>query len=740
MILNPRPVRVALTVTVTLVALACCPRPVRRPVEVAKPTAVKPAQPAPEPARSWPAGMPETRRQAIVETIHGQQVSDPYRWLELMSDETRAWLAAQDNYGRTKLNQLAGRDLLRARIKELSYVEWTSAPQRRGRRYFFARRHQDKEKTVYYFRQGRQGKDQVLIDPNAMSEDGSVSVRGVKASYDGRRVAYKISRNNADEATLQLMDVATRKVSKVDVIEGAKYATPSWTPKGDGFYYTRLPVDKSIKVSERPGHAAVYFHKLGQDPRQDRLIHPNTGDPRTFIHADLSRDGRFLFLYVFHGWTRTDVYYKDLRRGKQKGFKPFAVGLKAKFGLFAYRGKIYVHTNLDAPRWRLYAVDPRKVERKDWQEIVAEDPEAVLEDVAVRGKHLALSYLRRASTVLKIARLDGKPVREIELPGIGTASGLVGNPKDDEAYYTFQSFTRPRTVYRTSVRRGGSTLYFETKVPVDPKPFVVEQVSYPSKDGTKISMFIIRRKDAPKDGSAALMLYGYGGFNISLTPVFRGDYFAWLEQGASLAIPNLRGGGEYGEAWHQAGMRSRKQNVFDDFIAAAEYLIGQGYTRADRLAIRGGSNGGLLVGAAMTQRPELFRAVACHVPLLDMVRYHLFGSGKTWISEYGSADDPALFKALHAYSPYHRIMDAAAYPALLMLTADSDDRVDPMHARKFVAAIQHANRSEHPIWLRVETKSGHGGGDMIKKKVEARTDEYAFLLHELGITPKKAGR
>ncbi|MCB9555132.1 MAG: S9 family peptidase [Deltaproteobacteria bacterium] len=708
---------------ITVLLIAACAQPQVRP-QPRQPLGAAAAKSSP--LHPWPS----TAREPVVDVLHGQQLTDPYRWLEEDSPRTKAWLAAQDGFARRQLAGLAKRDALKARIAELSYVDQMSAPSRRGKRFFYWRQHADKEKRVYYWRQGADGVERVLLDPNKMSEDGSVAVSGVYPTYDGKTVAYKLNQNAADDATLYVMDVASGQLKRRDVIEGAKYAHPSWTPRGDGFYYTRIPKTGTVAETERPGHAAVYFHKLGTDPASDPLVHEKTGDPRQFIHADLSRDGRYLLLYVYHGWTRTDVYFKDLRR--DKSWRPFRVGVGAKYDVVAHRKMFYVRTDEGAPNWMVFRVDPRKPQREAWTPLIAEQAAAVLESIDVVGGHLSLTYLNKASSLLKLATTSGEITREVALPGIGSSYGLVGDPDDDTAYFSFSSFIQPPTIYRTSVRRGQPTVYAQTQVKIDPQQYGVEQVVYKSRDQTSVTMFVISRKDLKRDGTTPFLLYGYGGFNVSLTPQFRAEFFAWLEQGAAIAIPNLRGGGEYGEKWHQAGMLANKQNVFDDFISAAEYLIAEKYTRADRLAIRGGSNGGLLVGAAMTQRPELFRAVACHVPLLDMLRYHRFGAGKTWISEYGSADNAEQFRTLVAYSPYHRVKPAA-YPALLMLTADSDDRVHPMHARKFTAAIQHATTSGHPVWLRMETNAGHGGGDMIKKTVAARADEFAFLLSQLGL-------
>jgi prolyl oligopeptidase len=678
-------------------------------------------------------GPPTTRREEIREEIFGEMVADPYRWLEdEKSGEVQAWMATQDHHARGVLATLPGRTHLSQRFSELYYVDSVSAPKRRGNRFFYSRRHADKEKRVHYWREGT-GPEEILLDPNTLSEDGSISVGRVVPSWDGLKLAYTLKANNADEAVLYVMDVATGAVSDVDVIEGLKYSTPSWTPEGDGFYYTFLPTDPAISTADRPGYAEIRFHRLGDDPSTDRVVREKTGDPKIFVGCDLSRDGRYLFYYHFHGWASTDIYYRDLQ--DEKGdWQTLVAGTPSQYYVLPWQGHFYIATDEGAPRWRIFKASAQQAERKDWVEIIAEDSNgAVIDSAEIIGGHLVLTILQNAQSDLLIYGLDGMLVRDIELPGIGATYGMTGNPEDDEAYFSFQSFTLPPRIYETSISTGSTTTWAEIAVPIDPEPFVVEQVWYPSKDGTKVSMFIVRSKDAPLDGTTPLLLYGYGGFDVSMRPSFRASIYPWLEAGGSYAVPNLRGGGEYGKEWHEAGMLGNKQNVFDDFIAAAEYLIREGYTQSDRLAIRGGSNGGLLVGAAMTQRPDLYRAVICAVPLLDMVRYHLFGSGKTWITEYGSADDKSQFGFLHAYSPYHRVEGGTAYPALLMLSADSDDRVDPMHARKMTAQIQAATTSPHPALLRIEKNAGHGGGDLVKKYVETDTDVYSFLMNELGV-------
>lgn len=702
-----------------------------------------------------PLAYPKTRAGAERDELHGTLVADPFRWLEDgKSAEVQAWMKSEDELARGALAKLPEREALAARLKQLSYIEALSAPSHRGKRFFYRRRHADREKPIIYWKEGKDGAERVLLDPNTWSADGSVSLGDWRASWDGKLVAYAVRKNNSDEATLHVLDVGSGKVSEVDVIEGAKYAEASWTPRGDGFYYTWLPTDKAIPEPERPGFAEVRFHALGQDPSKDRVVREKTGDPSIFLGASLSRDGHFLVLTVQHGWASSDVFLRDLRPGAkppagtphpkgsehrsaepssagQDAWIPLAVGKGAHYGVEVHADVLYVSTDEGAPRWRVFRVDPERLDRASWREIVAERADGTLDGMSIIGGRLALTYLKNASSVFEIHGLDGKLEREVPLPGIGSIGGPGGRDDEDEAYFSFESFTVPNEVHVTSMKTGETKPYSKVVVPFDPSPFTVEQIFYPSKDGTKISMFLVHRKDLVKDGSARTLLYGYGGFQINETPSFATTIVPWLEHGGVYAVPNLRGGGEYGEEWHKAGMLLQKQNVFDDFAAAAEYLIKAGFTKPEHLVIAGGSNGGLLVGAAITQRPELFAAGLCGVPLLDMVRYHLFGSGKTWKSEYGTSDDSAQFKALYAYSPYHHVEAGKRYPAVLLLSADSDDRVDPLHARKFTAALQAAS-SGGPVLLRVERNAGHGGADLVKAEVQKNADRLAFALAMTG--------
>jgi prolyl oligopeptidase len=672
-----------------------------------------------------------SRRDDIVDDLHGVRVADPYRWLEdETSPEVQAWMDEQDRAARAFLAALPRRDSLESRLKELSYFDALGAPRHRQGRYFWTRKHQDKEKNVVYWRQGDHGETRVLFDPNTWSEDGSTALGAWQPTWDGRFVAYNVNANNSDEAVLHVIDVESGQ-DLPDVIAGTKYAGVSWTPDGSAFYYTWVPpISEKVTVAERPGFAELRLHVLGTDPSTDVVVHPATGDATTFLGGGISRDGRWLLAAISHGWTSTDVFVKDAR--SDGPWLPLIQGTDATYGVSIWNDRFYVHTNEGAPRYRVFAVDPARMAREHWVEIVPES-DATLESVDIVGGHLVLTYLRRAISELEVRTLDGAPVRTIALPGVGSAGGAVGLPDEDTAYIGYSSYAEPSVILKTSIASGVVEEWARVSLPFDPAMIDVEQVRYPSKDGTEITMFVLRRPGAVPTGDHPTILYGYGGFNVSMTPGFSQVWAVWLEQGGVVAIPNLRGGGEYGEGWHRDGMLLKKQNVFDDFLGAARYLIDRGWTSPKHLGIYGGSNGGLLVGAAMTQAPELFAAVVCAVPLLDMVRYHLSGSGRTWISEYGSADDAEQFAAIHAYSPYARVRDGVAYPAMLMLSADHDDRVDPLHARKFTAAVQHATSSDAPVILRIERNAGHTGADMVKKRVEQSADTLAFLAAQLGM-------
>jgi prolyl oligopeptidase len=699
------------------------------------------AKPADEPAitalPSLPLTYPPSRIVAASDIYFGVKVADPYRWLEdLKSPEVQAWIAAQNKLARSYLDALPGRAALKTRYSQLLHIDTISAPSRSGDRYFYMKRKADQEKAVLYWRDVADGSpEHVLIDPNAFIATTNAALGASSTSLDGKLLAYTLRPNNADEATLYVKDVESGKDLPGEVIDGAKYAEPSWLPDSSGFIYTYLPPADPAHPEDRPGLAVVRYHKLGTDPKKDIVIHEKTGDPTKFIGAYVSRDGQWIFFEQENGGNRNDVYYQPLKgqptADLANTWKPIVVGKDFAYSLEPWKGQAYILTNEDAPHYRLFKVGLDDPSRDKWREIIPESPSLVMQGVDVIGGHLVVGGLENVTSRIDIRDLEGKLVRNLQLPGIGTA-GAGGDPDYDELFYDFDNFTTPPEIFKTSVTDPAATVWAKIDFPVDPTPYVVEQKFFASKDGTQVPMFIVHNKNMVLDGSTPFVIYGYGGFDISQLPSFWPGAYPWLEAGGGFAMVNLRGGGEFGEQWHQDGMLLKKQNVFDDCIGAAQYLIQQGYTKPERLGLRGGSNGGLLVGAVLTQRPDLFRAIVCEAPLLDMIRYPLFGSGKTWIPEYGSSDDPDQFKALYAYSPYHHVVPHTAYPSVLMCTPQNDDRVAPMHALKMTAALQAATSSPNPILLRLETQSGHGGGDQVSKTVEYGTDIWGFLIHELG--------
>ncbi|HEX9101632.1 MAG TPA: prolyl oligopeptidase family serine peptidase [Polyangia bacterium] len=668
---------------------------------------------------------PDTKRDAVVDDVHGVKIPDPYRWLEDASKpEVKAWMAAEDRQARGFLAQLPGRDKLLARFKELYYLEAFTPPRRLGDRYFYMRRHKDKEKAVLYWKQGASGEERVLLDPNTLSADGSTSLGVWNPSWDGKTLVYGLKPNNSDETILHVMDVASGKISDVDVIPGGKYAGPSWTPKGDGFFYTWVPpLSDAVTPAERPGFAELRFHALGADPARDEVVHGRTGNPQTVLGGYSSKDGHWLIATIQHGWNASDVYFRDLRKHDDP-WHPFVVGKPFQYGVDVHKDVFYVTTNEEAPRWRVFRVEARHVDRPSWREIVKERKDVVIESANVLGDRLMLRTMHNASSGLEVRDLHGQLAREVPLPGIGTVGAVVGDEDDDEAYFSFESFTTTPRSFKTSMHKGGLELFYKVEVPVDAAPYTVEQVWYPSKDGTRISMFVVRNKAMPKDGSTPFILTGYGGFQVSMTPSFYAGRFAWLEAGGGYAIPNLRGGGEYGEEWHKAGMREHKQNVFDDFAAAAEWLIANKYTRADKLAISGGSNGGLLMGAAITQHPELFRAVICAVPLLDMQRYSKLTAGPSWVAEYGDPDVPEDWAFLKEISAYQLVGPGKKYPPILLTTSARDDRVHPGHARKMAAKLQALGAM---VYFHEPAEGGHAGAADNAHVAYNEALAYAFL-------------
>jgi prolyl oligopeptidase len=730
--------RLSLLLAASVAACAGNPKVAAPPIAAPTPQATAPAA-ALAPARVT------TKRDDIVDTVHGTPVPDPYRWLEQVdSPETQAWMTAEDKRAREAIAQLPGREALAKRLTELTYLDTMGIPQHEGKRFFYSKQFADKEKSIYFVRNG--SAETALLDGNTMSPDGSVSFKEMSPSPDGKLVAWRRHENNADDATLFIRDVATGK-DLADRIPGARYASAQWTPDSKGFYYVVLPIDPSIAPTDLPGKAVVKYHRVGDDPSKDVVILPARGTSSQFLSATPSHDGKWLVATIAYGRRSNDLYFRPLGKKPQAakgddrdpeahGFTKLVAGVDANFDLTPFRGKFYVTSDEGAPRGRVFAVDPARPARDQWQEIVPEpsDPTTTIRSVSVIGGKLVLHLFSNVMSVIEVRGLDGKLVRRVDLPGLGTTSYPSGRPDEDAIYYQFSSPTHFPQIWETSVATGKSKLWQETKPPVDLSPYTTTQVWVESKDRTKIPMFLVHRKDLVKNGQNPVYLYGYGGFNVSYgLPTYTSTAVVWLEKGGVVALPSLRGGGELGEAWHRAGMLDKKQNVFDDFAAAAEYLVREKISSPKKIAISGGSNGGLLVGALMVQRPELFGAVVCSVPLLDMVRYHLHGAGKTWTEEYGSAEDPAQLKTLLAYSPYHHVEQRVAYPPLLMLSADSDDRVDPLHARKFVAMVQWATDRPDSALLRIEGKSGHQGADVRNKTVAKNADTFAWLFATLGM-------
>jgi prolyl oligopeptidase len=684
-----------------------------------------------------PSPYPQTRTEKVVEKIHGVAVADPYRWLEDAGrPEVKAWVKKQNRYTRSLLDRLPGRDQIHDRLSALLDIGTLGTPHPANGRYFYTKREGRQNQPVLYVRQGLTGRDRSLVDPNTLAKDGTVALDWWFPSRDGRLLAYGLSMNGSEQSTLRVRDVATGK-DLPDVIERTRYATVAWLPDATGFYYTRYPTPGTVPKGEENYHHHVYFHSLGHDPGKDALVFGEGRPAEDMPSVALSPDGRWLVVTEDQGWAKSEVFLRDLTL-EQASFVPVAEKVHAVYDVIVRNDRLYVRTNEKAPRYRLFRVDPKKPQRSYWKEVIPEGDD-VLESVAAIGDTLVGAYMHRATSRLRLFDRNGKPLKaEIKLPTLGTVAGLGGAWDGHELFFGFQSFTMAPAVYRMDLparREQRLEKWQQVDATIDSSAYEVEQVKYPSRDGTKITMFLAHKKGAERNGRTPTLLYAYGGFNISLTPMFGASRFLFLERGGLIAIPNLRGGGEYGEAWHQAGMLGKKQNVFDDFLAAAEWLLKEKYTDRAHLAIQGGSNGGLLMGAALTQRPDLFRAVVCQVPLLDMVRYHKFLIARLWIPEYGSADDPAQFKWLYAFSPYHHVKDGTAYPAVLIEAAESDSRVDALHARKMAARLQAATVSERPILLRLETRAGHGQGKPRAKMLDELTDTWSFLFWQLGMHP-----
>ncbi len=671
---------------------------------------------------------PSTRREPVAETLHGRTIVDPYRWLEDgKCAEVLSWTEAQ-NALTDEIFAQVGTERFAGRLRELLSGETVSAPVTRGERLFFLRRSAGQNQPVLCLREP-DGEERIVLDPNASNAKGTTALDWWFPSPDGRYVAYGYSHGGDEWSTLYIVDVQTGD-HLGEEIPRTRYASVAWEPDNSGFYYTRYPQPGSVPAGEENYNRRLFYHQLGSRWEEDPLIFGEGRPEREMVEVKLQGNGRYLLVHASHGWAQNDLYLLD-RQNPGAGFQTIADGLDGLFYGMMAGSTLYVMTNLNAPRFRLAAVDLQNPAPEHWREILPERPDFTLQNAELIGGRILTEGLKDVVSHLYSFDLDGCDEREVNLPPLGSVTALSGEQRGQYAYLTWESFAVPATIYRLNVTTGELSQVLRSRTPVNPEAITVRQVFYPSKDGTSIPMFILHRRDVVPNGELPTVLNGYGGFNLSRTPFYMPSVYPWLEQGGVYAIANLRGGGEYGEDWHRAGMLGSKQNVFDDFIAAGEYLVSAGYTRPERLGISGGSNGGLLVGAALTQRPDLFKAVVCGVPLLDMLRYHKFLIGALWVAEYGSADDPEQFEWLHAYSPYHQVQPGTAYPAIYFHAAASDSRVDPLHARKMAALVQETTGSENPVLLRIEFEAGHGAGKPVAKIVAAQAEVWSFFAWQL---------
>ncbi len=685
-------------------------------------------------AADQPIKYPETRIVEQVDVIHGTDVFDPYRWLEDdNSEETQAWVKAQNKITFGYLESLPARERIKTRLTKLWNYEKFGAPFKEAGRYFFFKNDGLQNHSVLYAQGSLTGEARVLLDPNTFSADGTVSLSGLSVSDDGKYLAYGKSDGGSDWQTYYVRDIATGK-DLSDKIEWIKFSRASWTKDGKGFYYGRFDAPKAgDALSGTNFYQKLYYHTLRTPQSADRLVYGRPDKKDWMFEGEVTEDGRYLIMSIGQGTERKNrVYYKDLTK-KDAEIVVLLDAFDAQYSFLAYDGSVfYFHTDNGAPKGRIIAIDTTQPDPANWRELVPEAAET-LRSVGVVNNMFVAQYLKDARSQIKVFGIDGKFVRDVELPGIGSAGGFGGKRDYTETFYSYNSFATPPSIYRYDMTSGKSTLFRQAKVDIKPDDYVTRQVFYPSKDGTKIPMFITHKKGMKLDGSNPTYLYGYGGFNISLTPRFSISNALWMEMGGVYVQVNLRGGGEYGKAWHDAGRLLNKQNVFDDFIAAAEWLIANKYTSTKKLAIGGGSNGGLLVGACMTQRPELFAAAVPAVGVMDMLRFQLFTIGHAWTSDYGKIEDKEMFKVLYSYSPYHNIEPGTAYPATLVTTGDHDDRVVPAHSFKFAAALQAAHRGTAPVLIRIETRAGHGAGKPTKYIIEEVADKWAFLAKNLGM-------
>ncbi|MBX7080605.1 MAG: prolyl oligopeptidase family serine peptidase [Nannocystaceae bacterium] len=723
-----RPLRSALLLSL---ALACTPKGAATDPPPADPSArggMDPIVPPAEPAIAYP----EAARGDVVDRYHGVAVADPYRWLEEMdSPQTRAWIDANNALTQAHLDKIAARPKLLARLEALWDFERWGVPTREGDALVVARNDGLQNQSPIYVLDAK-GTERLLLDPNTLSPDGTVALAGQAFSHDGRKMAYGVSASGSDWQIWRVRDVATGK-DEPDELKWIKFNGPAWAKDGKGFFYPRYDEPKAgAALTAENYDQKVYYHRMGTPQSADTLVYARPDERKWGFDPEVSEDGRWLVITVRIGTDpRNTILLQDLRKpAKGRATIELLPGFRARWRFVGNDGEqLYFLTDEDASRGKLVAIDVRKPESR---RVLVPESMRTLVDVSMVGDRFVANYLENAQSRVAIFGKDGKPERELTLPGIGTASGFAGKRNHSETWFSFTGFATPTEIWSLDVPSGKTTPWRRPKVAFDPSDYVTEQVFYDSADGTRVPMFVSYKHGLVRDGNNPTYLFGYGGFNISLTPSFSVANLVWMELGGVYAVPNLRGGGEFGEAWHRAGTKLDKQNVFDDFIAAAEYLIEHKYTKPEKLGIGGRSNGGLLVGAVMTQRPELFGAALPGVGVLDMLRFDKFTIGWAWASDYGSTANADEFAALLAYSPYHNVRVGTAYPPTLVYTADHDDRVVPLHSYKFTAALQHAQQGASPVLIRIDTKSGHGAGKPTRKQIEEWADLWSFLVYHLG--------
>lgn len=685
-----------------------------------------------------PLVYPKTATVDQVDDYHGVQVADPYRWLEdLDSPETKAWIEAQNKVTFGYLEEIPARERINRRLMALWDYEKYGIPRTEGGRYFFSRNDGLQNQSVVYTTERLDEPAQVLIDPNKLSDDGTVALGEYAISQDGRLMAYAISDGGSDWRTVRVREVETGE-DRTDQLDWVKFSNLAWTKDGKGFFYSRYDApDEGETLQQANYFQKLFYHRVGAPQSEDELVYERPDQKEWGFGGEVTDDGRYLVISVWKGTERKNrVFYKDLTVSGASVIE-LLNDFDAEYEFIDNDGPVFwFRTDLDAPRYRVIAIDIRNPGRSHWKQVIPQSQDT-LEGVDFINRQFVAQYLHDAYSVVRVFDSAGDAVREVELPGIGTVAGFSGKQDETETFYAFTGFTMPTTIYRYDMTTGSSEVFKRPDVDFNPTDYETKQVFYRSRDGTRIPMFITHRRGMQPTGDRPTLLYGYGGFNVPVTPSFRVDRLVWMEMGGVYAVANIRGGGEYGKAWHDAGRLAAKQNVFDDFQAAAEWLIDNGYTRPDKLAILGGSNGGLLVGACMTQRPELFGAAIPVVGVLDMLRFHRFTIGWAWTSDYGCSEDPDQFKTLYSYSPLHNLKPGTRYPATLIITADHDDRVVPSHSFKFASRLQACQAGDAPVLIRVETRAGHGAGKPTTKQIEEAADIYAFLVRALRMDDSK---